>query len=172
MFLSLSSYIYLVFFLVLFPLKCISKEHVWCLGTCQYHKQQRNIKENFSSEVSFSVTLYGNETAHTGPWDVSNPHLCPFGSTAGQPSKSCCHTGITKIWPPPFLLAAGAFWIKELRYLRKICPKLNKGLSFTQEQANLHPRSLTIQQTCERPNTLLSGPLPAGNCRPYPTKGI
>ena len=30
---------------VLFSLKSISKERVWCLGTCQYHKQQVSTKE-------------------------------------------------------------------------------------------------------------------------------
>lgn len=121
------------------------------------------IKQNLSFKFSFSITLYGTESAHTlaSLSDVSNPHLSPFSSTARQPCKSCHYTRITKMWLLQ-LSAPGAVSSNELKYPRKICPELNKGLVFTEDQANIRPRSPTVPQTCEQHNTLLPRPLPPG----------
>lgn len=100
-----------------------------------------------SSKFSFSVTLYEKEAAQTqGLSEVSNPHFSPFSSMGREPCKAWHYVGIAKM--QLFLpSAAGNFWSNELKYLRKICPELNKGLSFTHEWTNIHPRSIIVQQT-------------------------
>ena len=110
---------------------------------------------------SFSVTLYGNETAH--------PLVCQIPLTFQQHCKTTLqilllHWNNQNVATPAFCT-----WASLERWVEiseKNMSLIGQRFGLHTEQANIYPRSLTVLltvlQMCTQHNTLLPGPLSPG----------